>query len=549
MWKFLLGAVLLFCAMGNLYWTLQGGIDADLLHLPMMFRDWQAGHLDWFFYSLPPARYIFPDIPLFFALNMLMGNGVQAMCLNIALNLLLVWGLLAWALQIYFQVPFKKSLLPILLALVVFMVPGVFPVGAVKGLFFPTFHAGVLCCSLLGYCVLGYWLQRPGWVRAAWVFAVAVLTGLSDPLGFAIFIVPAMVLAVVAWQPKRFWWRLVLPVILFAGYYMGGCIGDYAMPYAPLQFLHKELPPVHFIGDSFLVFFHWILSWEGLPFVILMLGAFCSLWMLWKRLPEKRGVLIGLGALVVLPIGVALVMGRFTDVGETRYFALSLLAATLLSGYVIKNAGPRIIVVGVVVCGVGLTLLSAPEWPTWARLNYPMLVGQMDTLKKPLGLKAGLAEYWDAKSISYFSKEHLVVNCLSFNGRLHCKLESIAWLGVPFTPGLHLEYNFILTRHMSKKSVAHIYGKPSKTYDIILAGEPTQLWLYDHDLNQKVAEDHLLWELVAARLMENSYMISPLEHEIIATRLAEVIVPAIERDPSDIPGWLKLMMSAKTPLK
>ena len=280
--------LLFLIAAGHLYWSANNVFDADTLLLPSIFRDCVSGHLNWFFWSLPPSRYIFPDVPVYFALRWMVGDGALALILNVWLNYLLLAFALAWAIKVYFDIPFRRGLLPVFFALTIATVPHLFPCGIPHGLFWPSYHSGAFIWSLLSLAVVGLWLRRAGWTHAAFSCVCSFFAGFCEPICFVTFVVPALA-AVVFWplQSPRSWrWRLSAGAGLLFFACLGSWFGDRLTPLSPLQFLHQYLGIPYYLKAGLYAFSRDVLSpAAGISVLIFFCGGLL-LWWRWRAVAQ-----------------------------------------------------------------------------------------------------------------------------------------------------------------------------------------------------------------------------------------------------------------------
>lgn len=507
--------------MGNLYWGFSLALNGDTLHLPMMFEDWISGRLHWIFWSLPPARYLFPDIPLYFFLRLLTSEGVLAMLLNVWLNFFCILFLTANLLKLTLNLPLKKGLPSVLLAFTIFTIPQLVPIGAVMGAFWPTFHSGAILWSLLAFNCLFLWLRRSTILGTIGLMGSIFLVGFSDPIVFTIFEVP--ILGFLLFYQGRPWtfrlWSMVAVVLLCAA---GGWVGDRLTPWTFFQFKHHAMPLLPDLIKGMVCFGRDLLKPEATFGILAFLSGGGLLLFKLRGSSLNRGLWVGLFLLILTPIIGAIFIGRYVDLYNWRYFPLSILLPIIALVFAFFHR--KIIMATVCFSVFTLSLIYVPQWPAWADLTYPSDVRQLDSLRDRLGLKGGLAEYWLAKPMRYFSRVKVPVYPIDHDGLEYLKVVNLAWLGISFTPPPTVDYNFIITQDLDPSVLLGCYGEPVRIYPFHGEKGLSQLWIYDYNLGTVLAKDETLWKLISLRLNEYGYLVSRAELESIAKILLHAVL-------------------------
>ena len=523
MYNFILAAVLVLVSFFNIFAAIGPVINTDLLHLPMMYNDWAAGQLNWFFYNLPPSRYIFPDIPVFFFLRGLLGEGVLAMLVNAWLNYLLIAALLLVNARIWFRASWRSALLPVLLALTLLSVPNLFPNGLALGLWWPTMHAGAVIFSLIVFCLLGVYLRAGSTASALALGLSGFFLGLTDPLCFVIAMLPVVV-ALLFHASPALRHRIVTLALFLIMVLMGSWLGDRLAPAAFLKYLHQHLPEPGFLRTHLLMFIRdlthpLVVSWV----VVLFLG----LWALWRHYRHRTvngPLLTGLLVALLAPIAAMLLNGRYMDIECVRYFSLSLLLALLAGlGWVYSRIRYRRILAA---CGLTLAFLPVLLWQpalqNWQQMTHPQFLAPLALQQKRLHLKAGLTDYETARLARYFGPSTgPVMNILEPDASTFLKLGNLGWLGLSLTPEPRLEYNFILFKNetLSRDYVLLRFGPPSRIEHFRVNDDIFVIWLYDYDLGIMLERDPYLWTLLNMRLSDSSYFLTPAQRHLWAGRL------------------------------
>jgi hypothetical protein len=266
-----------------------------------------------------------------------------------------------------------------------------------------------------------------------------------------------------------------------------------------------------------------LFSWQGIPIWVCAIAFF----KMGCRAKDKLNHWLWAVLIIFIPVSVALLTGKFTLVDSMRYFSLSMAVLVVLPvGFLFVKAG-KIFRWLLVASVSAVSLFAANYWPNWKGLCYPDIAQQLDALKKPLGLESGLSEYAISKPIDYFSKTGLRVNALcsgysyGVEGSVFCKMVNLAWLGAPYLPGERLKYNFIVTYRFNKDTLARFFGSPDRVVRLYTPDYPTELWVYNRDLNPIIAGDPHLIAILGDRLQGNYYLLRPDKAKKLAEQLIE----------------------------
>lgn len=527
-----LAGILVAVSFFNLYWGFGYGLNSDMLHLPLMYNDWVSGNLNWFFYSLPPSRFIFPDIPLYFALRGLIGHGIAALVANVWLNYLLLAALLVVNGRIWLQLKARASLLPILLSLTVFTLPNVFSWGIVMGLFWPTAHSGAVLVSLAAFACLGrYLLRGKGLVP---LLISAFFLGLTEPLCFILAMLP-MFGAIFFSRARGLKHRLSLIAGIFVLVMAGSWLGDRLMPTALMQFLHTKVPDLDWLILHAQMFLRDLWHPKVIPsMLILAWGTVCAC-LLWRQKKISRPLFIGFLGVSFLPLAAMLANGRYMDIESARYFALSiLLPLVALFAWLWQRARWQKFLTFAGFAFLVVPFAAAPTTVSWQTINYPPFVQKLDELKDKYQLQTGLGSYWTAKQVRYFSRQGMIVNILEEDASTFLKLGSLGWLGLRFTPPPVLTYNYILIKNvpqpdgtiksdLNRDWLLLRFGPPSDVQNFQADGETYVLWLYKDNLGVMLERDPQLWGLLSQRLNHYGYFLTPQQQDHLSQNLLKVV--------------------------
>lgn len=527
----LLAGILVAVSFFNLYWGFGYGLNSDMLHLPLMYNDWISGKLNWFFYSLPPSRFIFPDIPLYFILRGIIGHGIAALVANVWLNYLLLATLLILNARIWFRLPVRTVLIPVLLSLTIFTLPNIFSWGIVMGLFWPTAHSGAVLVSLIAFACLGRYLLR-GRGHIA-LLVSSFFLGFTEPLCFILGMLPMLAVIFFSRTPalKR---RLILIASIFALVMAGSWLGDRLMPTAWMQYLHTTIPSFDWLLLHAQMFLRDMLHPKVIPaMLILAWGTVCA-YLLFRHKKISRTFLIGFLCVSFLPLMAMLANGRYMDIESARYFALCiLLPLVAIFAWLWQRARWARFLTYAGFAFLLVPFAAAPTTVDWRTINYPPFVQKLDSLKDRYHLQTGLGGYWTAKQVRYFSRQGMVMNILEEDASTFLKLGSLGWLGLRFTPLPLLQYNYILIKNVPQPNgtvksdlnrdwLLLRFGPPSDIQNFQSDGETYVLWIYNYDLGIMLERDRQLWSLLSQRLTHYSYFLSDKEFKHVVANILGV---------------------------
>jgi hypothetical protein len=137
--------------------------------------------------------------------------------------------------------------------------------------------------------------------------------------------------------------------------------------------------------------------------------------------------------------------------------------------------GPRQVAHGAL-AGLSAVLMGMDRGPVV--LHYtPELVEALMEARQGLGLRAGLADYWNAKWITYFSRGSLFVNQLMPDGAIDPAITNLDWFAHPGGQVGRTPYNFIVMQRLSARQIADRFGEPTRTVKLM----GIELWLYGDD--------------------------------------------------------------------
>lgn len=410
--------------------------NSDALYLPALYHELTSGQglHGW---SLTPAPYFFPDMPLFFGLSaVLHGFRLAIIVYGLVQVLLFVAGLIALTRLMAGRDPHIQNLIPLASALF-FLYFYAAPFPSFSPILLSAFHFSVMVVGVGCLALIGATLARP---RIDRTVIAGMLTALlfstlmvaSDLLYAVQILAPLMLGLWLLALLKRITYRralfysllgLSLPIGLWLGRALSHLLTGIDTRFVPRAFdLQKQQVALHQLLD-------W-LQWLCLRHPFLPIAAVCFtlvigriLLLLHKREPSARSnVRFLILSFLVLQMVASVLSMLYNGIFSDRYllpllvmptfFGWPLLAAAAHKPVrILNNPQTSQLAAGAVIlsCLVILAYLGAPRQLGRLIDHYPDLVRCMDEQTQQRGLQSGLSDYWQAKYISMLSRDGLRV--------------------------------------------------------------------------------------------------------------------------------------------
>lgn len=460
---------------------------ADNLYLPALYRDLFEEGGRWKGWRLTPAPYFFPDMALYFLLDAVSGPFVHAILAYAGVQLAL-WVLVAQYL-VRAVVPKETVVLGQVLAGVTVVVPLlVFAEGRFMPMRYTLLNAFHFSVVLMAMVALRLALRTfEGGSRAApWLLgAVCCLMTASDRLFLVAFTVPAGVCFAllaglrrpVPW--RRLWGMLgVLGLSTLVGLRLARWITGRRLgaAYTELK-VEGALESLRLLGETVAAQFQ-SSPGLGLLWVGMLLGALLVLVARRKPWtapdsPEWRLYAVCLFTVLAVGanVGAVVATGLFVDADGFRYLLLPLLlplfGVCLVATWVRHERWQRWVgagVLGLVAVWSGLLLARHPWRTEGTQVTHftPFLVECLDRNQARYGLARGVADYWNAKITSMFSRTGLRAIQLSPEGRIYHWISNVDWY--QDRRGPRPEYNFVISEGLDMEAVQRRYGSPRETF-------------------------------------------------------------------------------------
>lgn len=462
--------------------------DADALLAVSLAEDLSRHAYAWTGFELPRVTSLFPDLALQIAASavtpsrgwaLFVYGAVQFQALVLACALV-VRRLTGAAFLRAAAVTLAVVSLPVLADL---LGPG--GTGFAAAYLVSCFHAGPYVLGLAGALVAANLAERWRWSEAGLLFALAFAEVLSDRLTIANFILPAMIAAAGAsWLERR---RLSRPALNLAGLLGAAAVLALALDRRLNRQPDQKIDRMQF-ASRFVRFAHDTLVFAAQHPLQTALGVALPVAVLlaWPLLRRGQGgrqaVFLWIVAVMAL-LGTAALAGLFAyeDIQSDRYFAPALLWPLAFAAAALCRA--RIARLAVYAAGgAGLVALLAgfarpgaatPGSVAWTSPLAQCLVQQ----RGPLGLKAGIADYWIARPAMLASDWRLQVVQSNPLGQPFVWGNDAFWYVKAFdAPQGRPAYNFIVIDRLDPAAVRARYGEPARTFECP-AGAGT-VWIY-----------------------------------------------------------------------
>lgn len=480
---------LLGLALVNLFFRLGDGtinpmafFNSDGLYLPALYRDLFELGGSWAGWRLTPAPYFFPDMPLYFALEALSGSFVHAVLLYGAAQVVLM--VLATQFLVRTAAPPGAVALGQVVAVCVMaallVAYGTNTFGVMMFAVANAYHFSVALMAVAGLA-LALRTFRGDSRLAPWLLGVlCVLANASDRLFVVAFTVPmgvCLVLLAVARRPVP-WRRLGLTLGILgvstplgfraARWLTGRRFSGYSQ--LRLEDVKESLRQLGLaLGDKAgeapgMAALWVVVSLAAVGVLVARRGQWTA------SLSERWGVyavcLFGVLA-VGSNVGAVVVTGLFGDATCLRYLPLPLvfpfLGLAFAAGLVPRETWQRALgagALGVVSLALLVTFARKPwrtEGPFVSGFQEP-ISACLDANRERYGLGWGVADYWNAKLVSLFSRSGLWVNQVAGDGTTYPWINNVEWYLA--RRGERSDYTFVLTENLDTVGLRRRFGEP-----------------------------------------------------------------------------------------
>jgi len=471
--------VLFYASLNDAY--LDQVFNTDSLYLPSLYNDFFIEHGMVSSWHFNPSPNFVPDMLLYFPINFLTGNfRLTALIFSLIQQTILL--VLLYAL---FRKFFGKGSNPytpmIFLLSIAFIVQYLIANEYYLNFLFVsnTFHFGIYLMALLCLILAFRFIEKKNFYVLILIIVLQIIAFLSDRLFLVLFTGPAFITFALNWKNRR---SLILAIAVIIAALIGFILFNNLNTYFHIRIgtphrinkisyfyesLHTFIEQVTIIlAHHSLVSLLYILSFVSFIFSgIIVIGHYRAIYT-----PEKPQLpLLYLcfsfffyPMVILAPI----FNGNFTGFDTLRYvvFApyLAIFNIPLILWFYRSYISRRIIqaisvlvFAGFLVFGIVLTLKINPVKQIGHIANYyPAYIERVDKIATEENLKFGLANYWDAKFITMFSKSGIKVYSAKDDLNAYYHVSNEDWYyGCSKCETGEKEFNFVIFDRFQNRDV------------------------------------------------------------------------------------------------
>lgn len=438
--------------------------NGDLLGIPAIFDDIlrNNGKLkDWYLASAPC---LFPDFFLYYLLTLIFD-----------FNFILVfffYGLIQASLVIYFSILFLKKTLPDSLKSYVWLIPVFYSFTFLESYYFthdgffvtlfiyPAYHIGPFIMSLI--CLNIYFSKAQPVVKFVSLFVCSTLAAFSDLLFLVIFIIPFIVTKLLLLKKEFIKKDLIVVILIIASSILGLIIYKTIQTSELAHFAQpNKIYAFNNIKPSWSMFLDQIKTYIFLPgfrsvqlIATFLLPVLCFLYLMLKHKTIEykfKFFLLFFSGFSVVVIATPILNGSYTGWDIVRYFLSPILFAMAvlaifygkLISHLIKNETAKryaLLILPILFLILNIFKFDSEKFHTYFSY-YPDKVKEIDSVCVANNLQNGVAEYWNTKKISLFSKKDIHVHAVFSDGALYEFASNINWFR-------NKTFNFIITNKL-----------------------------------------------------------------------------------------------------
>lgn len=431
---------------------------SDMLVLPSIYRDLFVDGYSIAGWSFTPAPYFFPDMPLYFLLEGVTGNTALALGLyGMVQVILFVLGvrvlLRAFAVEKYLPLPGFVTGILIFLSiqikpLVIFLLPSAH---------FSSFLVGIFLFALL------YRAMETGRGNRLLSFLIVLMIG-SDRIFLLHFGLPALVLTFLSLRREPVGARKTLRY-LGAGMVLG--LVGYGILKNVLYIERAGRIPLLTSLSTFGRDMGFLLA-DSIVFKLLILSWFLSvvgaLFLYFRR--GREPAFLSLFVFLVFTGLVPPLVGSYMDLYSSRYNIYVLIVSVLflfaLAGSYARPAWRVPLWSGVMILWFAMGAIVYRMEPFRALAEYRSeLVDCLDNRFSDSEVRMGLADYWNAKRITIFSKKGLRAYHVDYTSlQPSFTLSNRNWFAC--SGDRCPEFRFVVATHLDQGRWVKLHGEPTE---------------------------------------------------------------------------------------
>jgi len=476
--------ILLFYGSLNEYFLNQL-FNTDSLYLPALYNDFfiENGKVgSWVFNSSPN---FVPDMLLYFPLNYFTGNFRLTTIVFSLLQQILLLTLLYCLFRRFFgkNAPNYQAL--VFLLSIIFVLPFFLANDYYLSFLFlsHTFHFGTFLMALLSLNLAFFYLDKKNNLILALLIFIQIVAFLSDRLFLVLFTGPAFLTFALRWKNRQ---SLILAIsqlcVALIGFVLFNNMKGFFNLHLSMPHRFTEIgyffDSIGVLIDNFAFYFSnssfislmLILSFTSFVFTIIIVVKNYLKILFDEHIDIHLVYLLFSAFFIPAVIAAPLLNGNYTGFDTIRYIVFAFYLAVfniplILWFYRSKISEQSIRLTGIILfvglLGYGFFLTAKTNLGQQIRHltnYYPELVESVDNVAIQEGLKFGLANYWDAKHITMFSKSGVKIYAVKDNLKAHDHVANRDWFyGCSDCTIGEKEFNFILLNRFVDRDATNYF--------------------------------------------------------------------------------------------
>lgn len=464
-------------------------LNSDMQYVPDLVRDMNAG-ADLSGWTIPPANYFFPDLPVFavfLKVTGMPGAAIYAGLFLYALNLVSLIIFLRCARGSFLDAPYVLAGGALLvLALVLEYLPA-----QSFALILPTFHTTAIAGCLI-LCSLQVCRMHPG-LRVIGSFLVSFLFSFSDSLFLGVSGAAMAAFVLLELRHARLG-KSLLPVLAWLA---GAALARKTLDWLPLNVIRVR-PELDVLQSLRTHEFMSTVVTDLQPWFYFIPTA-AALWLTIRGFisssPFRQKLVLPAAAGAVCLAGASLFSRQVgLPAVEHRYAIYALFFMILAAVLFCRHLTGRLtlFVLSLVMLSSAVSVLRKPE------VSSPHLARAacLDTLAAAHKFKRGLADYWHAKSLTAAS-QRVRINQVDAALGPRPWINNLRWY--LDESGNALSYSFIIPMRLHEHEILKRFGAP-KTVEVC---EGMPVWIYSSDGSEPLVPfstaEFLAWRAAVGR--------------------------------------------------
>lgn len=364
-----------------------------------------------------------------------------------------------------------------------------------KSFFVIPLHTGINAMALICFALFLLAVRDGGAKILWWLAGLSFLSSASDSLFLVVFPAPLVVAVFAAALVHRAWARRAVVPLAWA---LAACAAGHwaAGPIFPIGVNAGDY--THFDANSAITCWNYFCqscspSIGGIQGFLVVsaaiyTGVVAALVVIYCFRPAQRKMeaalltaLVFFAAVIVISTAAAILSGNYYYFSQIRYIRFGLMMPLVILLCWFCHVVPQTPLVQRALVGVfALVSLVHAIWfvppPGQYYTQAMQILPVLRTVMEEEHIEAGLADYWWANLLTFFSDDTLKVRSIYSDGRLFHWVNNIEWYtGRKNTPPP--KFRVLLMKDLDPVAVRRMYGEPSRIVDIpgIKHGE---IWVY-----------------------------------------------------------------------